>query len=78
MEEGEIGNLEEWSSAIIEGKMSRFDDIVGRLQSAISNVEKKERRSQGKAWRKYNSRSNVQKKDGRRVEDLGDEVTDKV
>ena len=32
LEEGEMGNLEEWSS----------DDVVDRLKSAISNVEKKE------------------------------------
>ena len=36
-----MGNLEEWSS-IMEEKMARFDDVVDRLKSAISNVEKKE------------------------------------
>ena len=34
-------NLEEWSS-IMEEEMAHFDDVVGRLNSAISNVEKKE------------------------------------
>ena len=34
-------NQEEWSS-IMEEKMARFDDVVDRLKSAISNVEKKE------------------------------------
>ena len=41
LEEGEMGNLEEWSSDM-EGKMARFDDVVDRLKSAVSNVEKKE------------------------------------
>ena len=49
MEEGKIRNLKEWSTAIMEGKMSSFDDVVDRLQSAISNVENKDRRRQGKA-----------------------------
>ena len=34
-------NLEKWSS-VMEEKMERFDDVVDRLKSAISNVEKKE------------------------------------
>ena len=33
--EGEMGNLEEWSS-IMKEKMARFDDVVDRLKSAIS------------------------------------------
>ena len=41
LEEGEIRNLEEWSS-VMEEKMARFDDVVDRLKGAISNVEKKE------------------------------------
>ena len=41
LEEGEMGNLEEWSS-VMEEKMARFDDVVDRLKGAISNVEKKE------------------------------------
>ena len=31
-----MGNLEEWS------KMARFDDVVDRLKSATSNLQKKE------------------------------------
>ena len=38
---GEMENLEKWSS-VMEEKMERFDDVVDRLKSAISNVEKKE------------------------------------
>ena len=34
-------NLEEWSS-IMEEKIAHFDDVVDRLKSAISNVEKRE------------------------------------
>ena len=34
-------NLVEWSS-IMEEKTARFDGVVDRLKSAISNVEKKE------------------------------------
>ena len=41
LNEGEIENLEEWSS-IMEEKVARFDDVVDRLKSAISNAEKKE------------------------------------
>ena len=41
LKEGEMGNLEEWSS-VVEEKMAHFDDVVDRLKSAISNVEKKE------------------------------------
>ena len=41
LNEGEMENLEEWSS-IMEEEMAHFDDVVGRLNSAISNVEKKE------------------------------------
>ena len=36
-----MGNLEEWSS-IMEEKMAHFDNVVYRLKSSISNVEKKE------------------------------------
>ena len=39
--EGKIENLEEWSS-VMEEKVASFDDVVDRLKSAISNVEKKE------------------------------------
>ena len=41
LKEGEMGNLEEWSS-VVEEKMAHFDDVVDRLKSAISNVKKKE------------------------------------
>ena len=41
LDEGEVIDLEEWSSVMKE-KMARFDDVVDRLKSAISNVEKKE------------------------------------
>ena len=41
LKEGEMGNLEEWSSVMVE-KMAHFDDVVDRLKSAISNVKKKE------------------------------------
>ena len=41
MNEGEMENLEEWSS-IMEEKMARFDDVHDKLKSAIFNVEKKE------------------------------------
>ena len=41
LNEGEMENLEDWSS-VMEEKMARFDDVVHRLKSAISNVEKKE------------------------------------
>ena len=41
LKEGEMGNLEEWSS-VMEEKMAQFDDVVDRLKSAISNVKKKE------------------------------------
>ena len=41
LEEGEMGNLEEWSSAM-EEKMARFDDAVDRLKIPIFYVEKKE------------------------------------
>ena len=41
LNEGEMENLEELPS-IMEKKMARFDDVVDRLKSAISNVEKKE------------------------------------
>ena len=41
LEEGEMGNLEEWSSAV-EEKMARFDDAVDRLKIPIFYVEKKE------------------------------------
>ena len=41
LNEGEMKNLEEWSS-IMEEKMACFDDVVDRLKSTISNVEKKE------------------------------------
>ena len=34
-------NLEKWSS-VMEEKMPRFNDVVDRVKSAISNVEKKE------------------------------------
>ena len=34
-------NLEQFSN-VMEEKMARFDDVVGRLKSPISNVEKKE------------------------------------
>ena len=34
-------NLEEWLS-IMKEKMVRFDDVVDRLKTAISNVKKKE------------------------------------
>ena len=38
-------------------KMARFDDVVGRLKGAISNLEKKE---EGNAkHKKYYSRRNV-------------------
>ena len=71
--EGEMGNLEEWSS-VAEETMERFDDVVNRLKSAISHVKKKGR-SQGETWRKYYPGRNIQK-DVRRVEDPGYEVTD--
>ena len=41
LDEGEVVDLEEWSSVMKE-KMARFDDVADRLKSAISNVEKKE------------------------------------
>ena len=41
LDEDKIKNLERWSS-VMEEKMALFDDIVDRLKSAISNVEKKE------------------------------------
>ena len=41
LNEGEMENLEEWSS-IMEEKIAHFDDVVDRLKSAISNVEKRE------------------------------------
>ena len=41
LEEGEMGNLEEWSS-VMEEKMARFDDAVDRLKIPIFYVEKKE------------------------------------
>ena len=41
LDEGEVVDLEEWSSVMKE-KMTSFDDVVDRLKSAISNVEKKE------------------------------------
>ena len=34
-------NLEKWSS-VMEEQMPRFNDVVDRVKSAISNVEKKE------------------------------------
>ena len=34
-------NLEKWSS-VMEEKVPRFNDVVDRVKSAISNVEKKE------------------------------------
>ena len=41
LDEDKIKNLERWSS-VMEEKMALFDDVVDRLKSAISNVEKKE------------------------------------
>ena len=41
MEEGEMGNLLEWS-CVMEEKMVCFDDAADKLNSAISNVEKEE------------------------------------
>ena len=41
MNKGEMENLEEWSS-IMEEKMARFDDVLDKLKSAVSNVEKEE------------------------------------
>ena len=35
-------NLEKWSS-VMEEKMPRFNDVVDRVKSAISNVKKKEK-----------------------------------
>ena len=40
LEEGEMGNLEEWPS-VMEEKIGHFDDVVDRFKSATSNVEKK-------------------------------------
>ena len=34
-----MGNFEEWSSVMKE-KMTHFDDVVDRLKSAVSNVDK--------------------------------------
>ena len=36
-----MGNLEEWSS-IMEEKIACFDDVVNRLKTLVSNLEKKE------------------------------------
>ena len=41
LKEGELENLEEQSS-IMKDKIARFDDVLNRLKTAISNVEKKE------------------------------------
>ena len=62
MNDGELENLEEWSS-VMEEKMAHFDDVINRLKSAISIVEKKE-------GTKAKHRENIiQKKDARKVED---------
>ena len=39
--EDEMGNLEEWSS-VMEEKMACFADVVNRLKTSVSNLEKKE------------------------------------
>ena len=39
--EDEMGNLEEWSS-VMEEKMACFVDVVNRLKTSVSNLEKKE------------------------------------
>ena len=41
LEEGEMGNLEEWSN-ITEDKMAHFNDVVDRFKSKTCNVEKEE------------------------------------
>ena len=41
MNKGEMENLEECSS-VMEEKMAHFDDVLDKLKSAVSNVEKKE------------------------------------
>ena len=41
MNEGEMKNLEMWSSSM-EEKMACFDDVFCRLKIAVSNVEKRE------------------------------------
>ena len=69
-------NLEEWSS-VMEEKIERFSDFVNRLRSAISNAKKK-KETKAKHGENVIQGWNVQKKDARRVEDPGDEVTDEV
>ena len=41
LDEGEMKKLEE-QSFVMKQKMSRFDDVIDKLKSTISNVEKKE------------------------------------
>ena len=53
--------------------MAHFDNVVDRLKSAISNMERKE-----EAKAKQNIQEDPQKKDARRVVYPGDEVTDEV
>ena len=55
--------------------MARFDNVVDRLKSAISSMERKE---EAKAKHEENIQKDPQKKDARRVVYPRDEVTDEV
>ena len=55
--------------------MAHFDDVVDRLKSAISNVERKE---EAKVKHEENIIQEDAQKDARRVVDPEDEVTDEV
>ena len=55
--------------------MAHFDNVVDRLKSAISNMERKE---EAKAKHEENIQEDPQKKDARRVVYPRDEVTDEV
>ena len=59
-----------------EAKAKHEENII--QEEIVRRRMQEERRSQGKARIKYHSGRNSQKNDARRVEDLGNEVTDEV
>ena len=68
-------NLEYWSS-VMEEKMARFDDVVNKLKSVISNEEKKEE-AKGKHEENIIHEEMFRRRmQERRVEDPEDEVKD--
>ena len=73
MKDGELENLEEWSS-VMEEKMTRFDDVVLCLKSPVSNVEK--RKKPRESMKNILFRKKCSEEGCKKSEDPGDEVTD--